>query len=178
MAFMSRWVYDEVKYPIKDYWKNLNLQEFLFDVGLPALMTCAIYCLLVRSISRAEMREFIGSILTVVSILMGFSIAAVTILASADGANIQELRKADSSRKAGSKRMKLFQVLTMYFVYGLIAELLTLGASIIYYLLYVSNESLPGAHLLFALILLLLFHVLLVIIRSVTSFYFVLLKDG
>ncbi len=177
MGRIERIIYDEFKYPIQDYYKNLRLTEFIYDLGLPFLIALLSYSLLLRCMPRMAVLDFTSTIITLVSILVGFSIAAVTILAGSDSGNVNMMKDHPTERKIGKKRMNLFQLLSMFFVYGLISEFAALCVALFYYILFTSQPGLPGVKVGFALILFFVLHVIFLTVRGITSFYFVLTMD-
>ncbi|MBI5645607.1 MAG: hypothetical protein HY962_01640 [Ignavibacteriae bacterium] len=170
-------IYSEFKFLILDYWRNLRPNEAIYEILIPLGLGFAGYLTVTRYMELTSILSLIGHILTLLSILVGFTVACVTILASTDGANIELLKKEPTDRKIGNRKMTLYQHLVMLFSFCLLEEIALLILSVSYYALYSSCSLNRGAGIGSAVIIAILLHILFLNGRNITNFYFVLVRD-
>lgn len=125
--------------------------------------------------------DFITSQVNIIAILLSFSIAILTILATADNDNIRKLKKSPSSTKhykevRGNKRLTLFQVLLSSVTYNILCQILYLSLLIVELLLKALLDC--SAYKYFVAInIFFIAHIFYVLIDSVVSIYYVFWPD-
>ncbi len=125
--------------------------------------------------------DFVASQVNIIAILLSFSIAILTILATADNDNIRKLKKSPSSIKhykevRGNKRLTLFQVLLSSVTYNILCQILYLSLLIVQSLLKALLAC--SAYKYFAAInVFFIAHIFYVLIDSVVSTYYVFWPD-
>lgn len=118
--------------------------------------------------------EFIDTQISIVAILISFSIAIITILVSADNKNIQCLKETDSNKKqykpVDGKQLSLFQILLSNIAYNAIVEIIYLVVLIAISLL---RNLLPIETLKYitAVCIFIILHILFVLLESVAQMY-------
>ena len=88
--------------PLKDYFisRKWVFIKFLFPmlIALVALLLAIFFNIGTSEKVLLTFSEFIDTQINIVAILISFSVAIITILVSADNANIQCLKKAESNK--------------------------------------------------------------------------------
>ena len=116
--------------------------------------------------------NFVNVQISSIAILISFSIAIITILISADNANIRRLKTTDSTdcKPLDGNPLSLFQVLLSNIAYNVLAEVLYLSILItmVFARLYVSEDV---DKILMAICVFFLVHVLYVLLETVGQMY-------
>ena len=120
--------------PLRDYYQSRKRiwVKYLIPVvlGLLALAGALIFNIGNEETIRSTFAEFVNVQINVVAILVSFSVAIISILATADNANIKSLKEemADSTqyKPVGEKRLSLFQILLSNIAYNVIVEIIYL----------------------------------------------------
>lgn len=173
-------MYIEYLYPIEHYFKVIKKNEASFDLVLPIIITLVGCIVLYRYkgiISEDDVKGLLGTIITLLSILVGFTITSIAILTTT-GENL----KQETNRKIGSKVINLHQLSTIFFIFALFSEIVTLMINLSALVLIYYNMQLVTSHLniIVAVNILLVSHILFINVRNVTNFYFMLhyVKSG
>lgn len=120
--------------PLRDYYQSRKRiwVKYLIPVvlGLLALAGALIFNIGNEETIRSTFSEFVNVQINVVAILVSFSVAIISILVTADNANIKSLKKemADSTqyKPVGGKHLSLFQILLSNIAYNVIVEIIYL----------------------------------------------------
>jgi hypothetical protein len=168
-------LYLEFLYPIRDYLKTLKLNEFLFDIGLPILIGTVVGYLIFEyncSILTTSADSLFKTVITLLSILIGFTVSSITILTSTG----HKLEQIQTKRKIGKTTINLYQLTNIIFIFTLFSEIITLVINLIAVIMisYGLNIIENNLNELLILDLVLLSHVLLLNIRNMSNFYFIL----
>ena len=105
--------------PLRDYYQSRKRiwVKYLIPVvlGILALAGALIFNIGNEETIRSTFSEFVNVQINVVAILVSFSVAIISILVTADNANIKSLKEemADSTqyKPVGGKHLSLFQIL-------------------------------------------------------------------
>lgn len=169
-------VYIEFLYPIVHYFKTIRKNEAVFDLvipifaGIAAIIVGILYnCV----ITPDNANDLFKTIITLLSILVGFTISSITILtATSEKLNI------DTERKIGKNSINLYQLTNVIFIFTLFSEIITLVINLIAVLLISYEITFVIDHINKIVILdvILISHILLLNIRNITNFYFILHK--
>lgn len=167
-------MYIEYIYLIKHYFKVIRKDEASFDLYLPIIITLVGSALLYfshASISSDNTKDLLQTIITLLSILVGFTIASIAILTTA----AEHLNKI-TERFIGKKQINLYQLSTIFFIFSLFSEIITLIIDLSALVLIFYNEKMIINHLNVIVILnvLLVSHILFITIRNITNFYFII----
>lgn len=120
--------------PLRDYYQSRKRiwVKYLIPVvlGLLALAGALIFNIGNEETIRSTFSEFVNVQINVVAILVSFSVAIISILVTADNANIKSLKEemADSTqyKPVGGKQLSLFQILLSNIAYNVIVEIIYL----------------------------------------------------
>jgi len=166
-------LYTEFLYPIKHYFKTLKDSEAVFDLVIPIIVGFIGGIIGLHygySILSKDAADFFSTIITLLSILVGFTISSIAIIATShNGINIP------TKRSAGGNTLTLYQLMNITFIYTLFAEIFSLLFNIAAVLLIKYNVgwAINHVNLLIVINIVLIVHIILLNIRNVTNFYFV-----
>lgn len=164
--------------PVKDYFQSRKKlwNKFIlpFVVSIVALFFAFVIDIGSANDIYSAFSEFISVQINVVSILIAFSVAIITILVSADSENIRQLKDTPSDKEMykpiNRKQLSLFQILLSNIAYNAILEVFFLIALIaislikillpIFLLKYISSVC-----------IFLILHILIVLLESVAEMY-------
>lgn len=164
--------------PIKDYFTSRKKIYNKFIIPLIIAIASLLFAIF-SNIGNSEkiiltFYEFIDTQISIVAILISFSIAIITILVSADNKNIQCLKETDSNKKqykpVDGKQLSLFQILLSNIAYNAIVEIIYLVVLIAISLL---RNLLPIETLKYitAVCIFIILHILFVLLESVAQMY-------
>lgn len=173
---MRKLLYIEFLFPIGDYFRTLNLKESVYEIFTPGVAAIIVYFKLLRPPVISGISEYFSSILTLLAILIGFSIASVTVLATNSSSNVEELKKTMTERKIGGEKVSLFRLIIITFIFALLIELFSLIFNLTYGLLYKTGHLKWLIEEYYAVNVFLLLHIFLLNIRNITNFYFIFFR--
>ena len=164
--------------PIKEYFTSRKKLYNKFIIPLIIAIASLLFAIF-SNIGNSEkiiltFYEFIDTQISIVAILISFSIAIITILVSADNKNIQCLKETDSNKKqykpVDGKQLSLFQILLSNIAYNAIVEIIYLVVLIAISLL---RNLLPIETLKYitAVCIFIILHILFVLLESVAQMY-------
>lgn len=164
--------------PIKDYFTSRQKLYNKFIIPLIIAIASLLFAIF-SNIGNSEkiiltFYEFIDTQISIVAILISFSIGIITILVSADNKNIQCLKETDSNKKqykpVDGKQLSLFQILLSNIAYNAIVEIIYLVVLIAISLL---RNLLPIETLKYitAVCIFIILHILFVLLESVAQMY-------
>lgn len=168
-------LYVEFLHPIFHYSKTLKRNEAIFDLVIPFLMgAVAAYFIYGNncSILPTSADSLFKTIITLLAILIGFTISSITILTSTG----DKLENKMTERKIGNSDINLYQLTNVIFTFTLFSEIITLVFNLIAVIMISYNVSHVINHLNEFIIIdiFLLSHVLLLNVRNMSNFYFIL----
>lgn len=175
---LGRYVYLEFLIPFKDYIVTLKLREVIFDLCLPFIISIVFYFFVIRNGKyNDDIKEFNSHIIAFISVLIGFSIAAVTLLITSNNRNVEALQENYSGeRRIGNRRISLYQLVLIIFTSALIVEFLTLLFNLGYFLVSSLNANFKNLWgVFYAINIFLIMHIIFLNIRNITNLYFVFL---
>lgn len=178
MKLINKLFYKEFFLVVFEYFQTLNLKIFIFEIGLPFLFSASIILY-----NRFEptfyigVDNFISVILNIVGVLLGFSIALLTILATADSGRTNELRSHKTKQEIWGKKISLFELLLLGFTYTIFLEIVVVLISITYPFIF-DNFKFPRTFLDigFGIYLTTVFHIFFTLIRNIIEIYNVFTK--
>jgi hypothetical protein len=164
-------LYQEFAIPLKDYINTLKLKELTFDWIIPLIFAIAFYC---SGKEFANISQFIGNIINLLAILIGFSITSATILLSSNNENIRLIKNNLIDRKIDNKKISLFQLIYITFISAILIEIFVLLFNLsIYFCFEIIDISLIHKRILISIDIVFLLSIFLLNIRNITNFYFV-----
>lgn len=164
--------------PLRDYYQSRKRiwVKYLIPVvlGLLALAGALMFNIGNEETIRSTFSEFVNVQINVVAILVSFSVAIISILVTADNANIKSLKEemADSTqyKPVGGKQLSLFQILLSNIAYNVIVEIIYLviliGIALIWPIIPLQALKYVAAVCIFAIM-----HILGVLLESVAQMY-------
>lgn len=168
----ARWFYREFLFVGFDYWATATISEKLFDVIWPILgAAIALIVYIWKPIAFADAQQLVAMLTTTLSILIGFTVTSVTILATSGNPNVEALKKEKTKRTLGGTPISLFKAANISLYFVLLSELFTLGfAALLMFFPGVLSKFQPY---MCAICFGLFAHVLLTNVRCMTSLYFI-----
>ena len=118
--------------------------------------------------------SYIDSIITVLGILIGFSISVFAILLSVENDSIREAKKKETEIKMYNKPIYLYESLIIELAYIIIVQGLLLIANFVYPL-FIDVSTVKGK-LFFSIDISLMTYSIILLLRNVLNFYFILTK--
>lgn len=162
--------------PIRDYFqsrKRIWLKLLIpFSVGIISLIVALLFDFGNADEVKNIFTEFISVQINIVSILISFSVAIITILVSADNKNIEQLKDSPSTtcKTINGKTLSLFQVLLSNISYNAVVEIAYL-IMLIAIVLIKSIISMCLLKYIVAICVFVILHILLVLLESVAQMY-------
>lgn len=170
---LGRILFLEWVFPLKDYYLSTSQNELIFENLMPiiiaAITTIICECNKVVALSTDKLAEIL---LTLTSVLIGFSVMLVTLLLTSSGDGVNVLKEKKTSKKIYDKSVNLFQKLHIQFVTSLINEIILLLLVLLYYFISgMIKEGVWQCAFLLVFVYMILF-ILLSIMRGITNVYF------
>jgi hypothetical protein len=118
--------------------------------------------------------DFYSNLMTVIGILTGFSISIFTVFLTIDNENIREAKKESFGRKLFGKEFSLYDTLLTGLAYIIIIQAILLIANFIFPV-FVDIET-EKSKIFFSINIAISIHIILLLMRSVLDFYFIITK--
>ena len=177
---IGRLLYLEFLIPVKDYLFTLKLKEFIFDWAIPVMLAILAYIFILKPATfTKETNDFAGQILSVLGVLLGFSIASVTLLLTSTSQTIEQLKNTlAEGRKIGGMPISVYQLTLITFNILLFAEISGTLINLMYGLVASVDTDFREASwkAFYAFDCFLITQVLALNIRNTTNMYMVFLK--
>lgn len=170
-------MYLEFLFAIADYFKTLSRRIVIYEIILPLLLSGVVFCILLFDKGTSQVQTYTENVLPLLGVLVGFSITIITILTTSSSKNILKIQKYKTGVIIGGKERTLFDTLLINFTYSVIIEIILIIIHLFYpFVLEILTIPQGLKYLVFALVFAILIHILLLNIRNLTDFYFILLK--
>lgn len=176
---IGKFIYGEWLVPIVDYHKTLKSSERNYEIVLPiiiaAIVTVSYHHMEYTLPALLKLRDVLPAAL---AILIGFSITCITILISSNNSNIEDIKARFADKRwVDSKQVTIYQWFLIMFIYVLLVQIfLLLIVFFTAFILRVYSNCYFMTALLFAEVYFTL-HILLLLTRNITNFYFVFFKN-
>lgn len=171
-------MYIEFLILIFDYFRTLNKRYVIYEIVIPAFIAVFIFYILFVNNQITACSAFRESSLTLLGVLVGFSITIITILSTSHSRNLEEIKTVKTDVKIGNETISLFRLLIINFTYSVVIEIFLIIVNLIYPLFSNNFEiSHVTKYIGFSIDVFLIIHVLLLTIRNMTDFYFILTKN-
>lgn len=121
-------------------------------------------------------RKFSETAVTLLGILIGFSVTVITILNSSDADNIKKIKETPTDYFIGTQNLFLFHLLLINLSYAVGIEIISLVCNLCLPWI-LEKASLESLKILLCIDLVFLIHVILLNLRNTTDFYFILFKS-
>lgn len=120
--------------------------------------------------------SFHSNLVTVLGILIGFTISTLTMLLTVNNTNIEKAKNRFLNRKIFSKQFSLFDSVVTGLAYNILIQGFLLIANFIYPI-FISISTIE-AKAFFSINIAIMVHVILILMRNVLDFYFILTKKS
>lgn len=155
---------------IIEFFLSKKIRSYFGLLILPVLLSFVMYYTV--SIEVVEKQDY-GNIITLLGILLGFTISLFAIFLSANNSNIRESKSKETDFVVFGKRLSIFDIMQTSIAYVIIMECLLLLINIILPIIIIESESLK---LFFVINIGILAHIVIILLRSLLDFYFALSK--
>lgn len=164
---------------IFDYFRTLNKRNIYFEIFLPLVLGIAIFTSIRLNNSQSCFEDYRSNIISLLGVLVGFSITAITLLITSNNENIESLKKKETIYTISKKKLSLFDLLIINFSYLLVMEIILLICNLFFPAFNSFMRVSFTAHLVFFSInSSLLIHALLVNLRNICDLYFTFLSKN
>ena len=165
-------MYLEFLYIFIDYFVLQKKRVLIFEWGLPALI--GLICMAMSYVFDVNTQyAIIEKSFGYVGTLLGFTLAALTLLLSSD--KMKEAKEYKINKKIHNKQASLYDLVVISYTYLIVVEgILCLSFFIAQLFEFVYIEKIAIA--LNAIYIVMLFNILLATIRTITDMYFILIK--
>jgi hypothetical protein len=174
---MTPLVYIEYIHPIKDYFSTVKVSELLFDWAAPLAITLLLYKFTLSSIKPETVETINGYSINLLAILVGFSIASLTILTANNSKNIEDLKEHVCQRMIRGRPVTLYRLIVLNFIFLIIMEFAALLYSFGFLFIIQIDPIKAYSKEIFIVSIFLISHVFFLNIRNVTNFYFVISRE-
>lgn len=162
---------------IIDYFKTLNRRILLFEWVLPFLITCLLL-LFNCKFEISTYKVFKENSLDILGVLLGFSIAIITIITTGSGKNIDNIKTLKTRLTIDNREITLYKLILINFTYSVILEIFVIiGCLLIPLLSNIIQFNNITKHVFYSIFVFLVLHILLLTLRNLTDFYFIITKD-
>lgn len=160
-----------------DYLKTLRRRDAFLEWGLAILIGFVTFILNYHEKNiDVLLKNLCSSAVSLLGILVGFGIAIITLLNTATNSNIQEIKTKMTENFLGTKRLNLFEIMLINFSYSIVIGIFLLIINIfIPSLLFIICNNFVF-NIILSIDIFLTCHMLLLTLRNMTNFYFVLIK--
>jgi len=158
---------------IEFFWIK-GIRAILWSCAIPVTIGLLIFYKSDNTIYYQNAANFHSNLVTVLGILIGFTISTLTMLLTVNNANIEKAKLELIGKKIFKKDISLFDSVVIGLAYIILIQGFLLIANFIYPI-FVSIATLQGKTF-FAINISLMVHIILILMRNVLDFYFILTK--
>lgn len=160
-----------------DYFRTLKIRNYLFEWSLPQIFAEAIFIVNIQNENITKAMQVMSSnAISLLGVLIGFSIAVITLLTATQSSNIEEIKKRLTRYSIGNKQLSLFDLLLINYTYSIIIEIFLAIVNIIILNTPVEMFSSLTCNIVNSINIMFITHILLLTVRNITNFYFVMFK--
>ena len=158
---------------IFDFFIVKGLKAIFWNFIIPIIIGLLIYYISDYCNYATNASNFHTNIVTVIGILMGFTISTFTMLQGASNSSFEKAKADLHTSKLFSKKYSLFDSQVIGLAYIIFIQGFLLIGNFIYPI-FISIGSLQGK-MLFSINIAIVVHIILILMRSILDFYFILL---
>ena len=151
-----------------------GLRAILWYFILPSIIGLVIFYKADNCNYAANASNFHTNVITVLGILIGFTISTFTMLLTVNNHNVDKAKAEMLNKKVFSKELSLFDSVLIGLAYIILIQGFLLIANFIYPI-FISIESFYGK-MLFSINIAFVVHIILILMRNILDFYFILTK--
>ncbi len=163
-----------------DYFKTTTRRVVVFEWIIPLILSTIAFIALFTNKSMTSLYiNYQETFVSLLGVLIGFSITVITLLISTSNENVEGLKKFETIYFIGKKKINLFDLLVLNFSYSIIIEILLI-VSILFYpsIKIIFHLDIITKLGLFSLSFFLILHVLFLNLRNVSDLYFTLISKS
>ncbi len=167
-------MYIEFVFLILDYFSTINKRIFVYEWGIP-LIIGIISFFLSWKIGKPDLYPFIEETIGFIATLLGFTLAALTLFLTSNS-QLEKSKEYITDKIIRGKKISLHRLLIVNYSYLIIIESII---CICFYIGKLFSFVCSGllSTILNSLFIVILFHILLMTIRTITDLYFVISKE-
>lgn len=177
---MNKYVYSEWIHPIKHFIKIEKVKEKNFEVILPcliAILSVAVYSY--NKLIDIAISKLSSLMPTVLAILIGFTISCITVIVSNDSSSKESIRnKINNGRIINGRAITYGKYLLVNYTYILIVEIFFFIFIFVNLFFKGVFNNLYFSHLVLFVYVFLVLHLFFIILRSITSLYFISINSN
>ena len=153
---------------------RIKCWKILKPIGISLVLGICVFFFSDIETYKLQADSYIDSIITVLGILIGFSISVFAILLSVENDSIREAKKKATEIKMYNKPIYLYDSLIIELAYVIIVQGLLLIANFVYPL-FIDVSTVKGK-LFYSIDISLMTYSIILLLRNVLNFYFILTK--
>lgn len=157
-----------------DYFKVKRFSVVLMNALVSGIATYFVFHVPKNIAFYNLIEQFVNNSTSVLSILIGFTVAMFTLLVTASNKNIDEIKVRETDYTINNKRVTILQMLLIHNMYIILIESILLLFNLLYPFLF-DSTTLFGKFF-FGVDVFLMTHIILVNIGSTLNLYFVVTK--
>lgn len=159
-----------------DYFKTLNKRVFIYEWVFPLIVSFILFFLNCRY-DLSSFKIFKENSINILGVLLGFSIAIITIITTGSGKNIEGIKNEKTNFRKNNVNLSLYDLILINFTYSVILEILVLINCLLIPLLSNLFEINHRIKLImYSTMVFLVLHILLLTMRNLTDFYLIITK--
>lgn len=143
-------------------------------LGLSIVLGVCVFLFSDDDAYKIQADSYINNIITVLGILIGFSISVFAILLSVENDSIREAKKTETKIKIYNNPIYLYESLIIELAYVIVIQGFLLIANFVYPL-FINVSSITGKFV-FSIDISLMTYSIVLLLRNVLNFYFILTK--
>lgn len=167
-------MYIEFLLIVFDYFKTLKKKSVIvYEWFFPFILT--IGCVYIADVKNTELfNSFKESSINVIGVLLGFSIAVITILTTGSGDNLDGIRRQETGITIKNRVIMLYDLLLINFTYSVVLEVVLIISCLTIPLMnQVFEFSFDVKLFFYSIMVFLVLHILLLNLRNITDFYLI-----
>ena len=161
---------------INDYLFTL-MKNVYFDIFFPFILSIILGFFLTNNLLNFD-KNFVVNLTTVLGILAGFNVTAITILTSTNNETVEKLKEKKTGIMVDGLEVSFFRKLYILISYSILICLITIILNTIGYLIkweyFISKNKIS---ILKIIDIFLILHIFFVNIRNITSLYFLYFNE-
>lgn len=162
---------------IIDYFKTIKVKIFIYEWLFPLIICLAIYFNFDK-MDMSSFKSFKESTLNILGVLLGFSIAIITLIITTSNNNISTIKVIQTKfQNKSNTQLSLFELILVNFTYTVTIEIFVIISSLLFPLLsHILYFSANLKLILYSFLVFFVIHILLITLRNITDLYLILTK--
>lgn len=155
---------------------KINKWKYLRGLITPLIIGVVVYFCTPEQIYLKHYKDFYNALITILGIMIGFTISVFSVLVTMDNENIREAKSypIKDGLKLYNKKVTLYDGLLINYIYIIALQIILLLTNLI--TPFFCNISLVENKIFIAIDVAVLFHVFIAILSNIVDFYFILSK--